>query len=82
MEPASVMVVTIDTDDDLGNSSEQIFTESQPYRCKRGHWLLPGHMIAGSVRCSCARRRHTTWECECGDLTYAPALKKSCALGR
>jgi hypothetical protein len=73
--PASVVAVTIDAD-------RVPFTESQPYRCGRGHWLLPGHMMAGSKPCSCRRGRHTTWECECGDVTYAPKLKGSCTLGR
>jgi hypothetical protein len=74
-EPVSVVVVTIDTD-------HVPFTESQPYRCGRGHWLLPDRMMAGTVTCSCRRGRHTTWECECGDITYAPKLKEACALRR
>lgn len=71
------MVVTIDVDEDRIPS-----TEGRPYRCARGHWLLPGHMMVGSMPCSCRRGRHTTWNCECGDVTYAPALKESCALSR
>jgi hypothetical protein len=47
-----------------------------PQRCMRGHWLLPGHMKVGSVSCSCGG--HITWECECGDVTYGPALTESC----
>jgi hypothetical protein len=35
-------------------------------------------MIVRVVPCACRRGRHTSWECECGDLTYAPALKESC----
>jgi hypothetical protein len=44
----------------------------------RGHWLLPGHMLVGSMPCSCGR--HTTWECECSDVTYVPVLTKTCTL--
>jgi hypothetical protein len=40
--------------------------------------LLVGHMIVGSLPCSCGR--HTTWECECSDVTYEPALMESCSL--
>jgi hypothetical protein len=36
--------------------------DKRPHRCRRGHWLLPGHMLVGSMPCSCGR--HTTWECD------------------
>jgi len=35
-------------------------------------------MIVGSLPCSCGR--HTTWECECNDVIYEPALAESCSL--
>jgi hypothetical protein len=76
-EAVTVVVVTIDTDDDL-----VLYTDSRPYRCARGHWLLPGHMIVASRPCSCGRGRHVTWECECGDVTYSPKLRDSCALSK
>ena len=75
---ASVMVVTIDVDDDLVRFLERMQMDRRPHRCKRGHWLLPGHMIVGSLPCSCGR--HTTWECECSDVIYEPALTESCSL--
>jgi hypothetical protein len=75
---ASVVVVTIDVDDDLVRFIERTQMDRRPHRCTRGHWLLPGHMIVGSMPCSCGR--HTTWECECGDVTYEPALTESCTL--
>ena len=74
-EAVTVVLVTIDVDQDL-----VLYTDSRPYRCTRGHWLLPGHMIVASRPCSCGRGRHTTWECECGDITYSPKLRDSCAL--
>jgi hypothetical protein len=52
--------------------------DKRPHRCRRGHWLLPGHMLVGSMPCSCGR--HTTWECECSDVTYEPVLTESCTL--
>lgn len=75
-EHVTVGSVTIDVDDDL-----VLYTDSRPYRCARGHWLLPGHMMVGSRSCSCGRGRHTTWECECGDITYSPKVRDSCELG-
>src|ERR1700722_9787295 len=65
-EPASVVVVTIDVDDDLVRFIERTQLDRRPHRCTRGHLLLPGHMIVGSMPCSCGR--HTTWECECSDV--------------
>ena len=75
---ASVMVVTIDVDDDLVRFIGRTQTDRRPHRCTRGHWLLPGHMLVGSMPCSCGR--HTTWECECSDVTYEPVLTESCTL--
>lgn len=49
-----------------------------PQRCTRGHWLLPGHMIVGTISCSCGT--HICWECECGAATYGPALRESCSV--
>jgi hypothetical protein len=72
------MVVTIDVDDDLVRFLERMQMDRRPHRCKRGHWLLPGHMIVGSLPCSCGR--HTTWECECSDVIYEPALTELCTL--
>lgn len=74
-ETGTVVVVTIDVDDDL-----VLYTDKRPYRCARGHWLLPGHMMVGSRSCSCGRGRHTTWECECGDITYSPKVRDTCEL--
>ena len=73
------MGVTSDVDDGVAQAAE-LYTDKRPYRCARGYWLLPGHMIVRVVPCACRRSRHTSWECECGDLTYAPALKESCTL--
>ena len=72
------MVVTVDVDDNLVRATGRTQTDRRPHRCKRGHWLLPGHMLVGSMPCSCGR--HTTWECECSDVTYEPALTESCTL--
>ena len=72
------MPVTIDVDDDLVRFLEGKWLDRAPKRCMRGHWLLPGHMIVGSLPCSCGR--HTTWECECSDVIYEPALTESCSL--
>jgi hypothetical protein len=72
-----VVVVTIDVDD-LVRFIERTQVGRRPHRCTRGHWLLPGHMIVGSMPCSCGR--HTTWECECSDVTYEPVLTESCTL--
>lgn len=66
----------MDVDDEL-----VLYTDKRPYRCANGHWLLPGHMIVGSRSCSCGRGRHTTWECECGDVTYSPKVRDACSLG-
>jgi len=34
--------------------------------------------FVGSIACSCAR--HLTWRCECGAVTYGPALAEGCSL--
>jgi hypothetical protein len=49
-----------------------------PEVCPRGHRLLPGRMLVGTVACSCGR--HITWQCECGEVTYGPALTPSCSV--
>jgi hypothetical protein len=36
----------------------------------------PGRMLVGSIACSCGR--HLTWRCECGAVTYGPALGEGC----
>jgi hypothetical protein len=50
-----------------------------PQRCGRGHPIAPGHVLVGSAVCSCGDR-HLTWECECGDTTYGPALGPDCSV--
>jgi hypothetical protein len=35
-------------------------------------------MLVGSIACSCGR--HLTWRCECGAVTYGPALTSGCSL--
>jgi hypothetical protein len=35
-------------------------------------------MLVGSIACSCGR--HLTWRCECGAVTYGPALAEGCSL--
>jgi HAMP domain-containing protein len=38
----------------------------------------PGHVLVGSIACSCGR--HLTWRCECGAVTYGPAFGEGCSL--
>src|ERR1700741_4127262 len=49
-----------------------------PLCCPRGHALQPGHTLVGSIACSCGRR--LTLRCECGAVTYGPALATGCSL--
>jgi hypothetical protein len=49
-----------------------------PLRCPRGHRLRPGHVLVGSIACSCGR--HLTRRCECGAVTYGPGLGDGCSL--
>jgi hypothetical protein len=49
-----------------------------PLHCPRGHPLRPGRMLVGSIACSCGR--HLTSRCECGAVTYGPALTSGCSL--
>ena len=49
-----------------------------PECCPVGHRILPGRTIVGTIPCSCGR--HLTWRCECGAVTYGPALSESCSL--
>jgi hypothetical protein len=60
----------------LMHCSQTPWMDRPPQRCTRGHWLLPGHMIVGTISCSWGR--HICWECECGSVTYGPALTESC----
>jgi hypothetical protein len=39
---------------------------------------LSGRTIVGTIACSCGR--HLTWRCECGAVTYGPALGEGCSL--
>lgn len=38
----------------------------------------PGTCWSGSIACSCGR--HLTWPCECGAVSYGPALAEGCSL--
>jgi hypothetical protein len=49
-----------------------------PLYCPHGHALRPGRMLVGTIACSCGR--HMTWRCECGAVTYGPALAEGCSL--
>jgi hypothetical protein len=49
-----------------------------PQRCAQGHRLRPGHVLVGTIACSCGR--HLTWACECGAVTYGPVLAEGCSL--
>jgi hypothetical protein len=37
-----------------------------------------GPTLVGSIACSCGR--HLTWRCDCGAVTYGPALAEGCSL--
>ena len=66
---------------DVGDLVHDTYTkwmDRPPQRCTRGHWMFPGHMIVGTLPCSCGW--HTTWECECSAVTYGPALADGCSL--
>lgn len=71
------MPVSVEVDEPAHCSRTQ-WLDRPPQRCARGHWLLPGHMLVGTV--SCSRGMHICWECECGAATYAPALVESCTV--
>jgi hypothetical protein len=51
-----------------------------PQQCRNGHPLTPGRVLVGTMACSCGERRHLTWLCDCGDMTYGPALGVSCSI--
>ena len=51
-----------------------------PQDCPVGHRLQPGHMLVGSIACSCGG--HITWSCHCGATTYGPLLGDGCSLAR
>ena len=40
--------------------------------------MQAGRVLVGSIACSCGR--HLTWRCECGAVTYGPALGAGCSL--
>ena len=50
-----------------------------PQGCGNGHPITPGHVLVGSIAYCCGERRHLTWECDCGSMTYGPALGADCA---
>jgi hypothetical protein len=50
-----------------------------PERCGSGHRLAPGHVLVGTVVCSCGERRHLTWLCDCGLTVYGPPLGLDCS---
>jgi hypothetical protein len=48
-----------------------------PQHCPCGHRLRPGHMLVGSIACSCGQ--HLTWRCDRGAVSYGPALDEAIA---
>jgi hypothetical protein len=44
----------------------------------RGHPLMTGRMLVGTMACFCGR--HITWRCDCGAITYGPPLGEGCSL--
>ena len=63
---------------DLVRSIDGAWMVRPPTHCAHGHRLRPGRMLVGSIACSCGR--HLTWRCECGAVTYGPALAGACSL--
>jgi hypothetical protein len=63
---------------ELVRSTSGQWMDRPPLRCPRGHALRPGRMLVGSV--ACLSGRHLTWRCECGTVTYGPALAEGCSL--
>jgi hypothetical protein len=51
-----------------------------PQRCGNGHQLTPGHVLVGSIACTCGEGRHLTWLCDCGSTRYGPPLGVSCSV--
>jgi len=51
-----------------------------PQRCPNGHPITPGRVLVGSIACACGERRHLTWLCGCGSVTYGPALGPDCTM--
>ena len=51
-----------------------------PQRCGNGHQLMPGRVLVGSMVCGCGERRHLTWLCECGNISYGPELGPDCTV--
>lgn len=51
-----------------------------PQRCTNGHPITPGRVLVGSIACCCGERRHLTWLCDCGSITYGPALGPDCTV--
>jgi hypothetical protein len=52
--------------------------KSRTLRLAPGHGIAPRAISIGSIACSCGR--HLTWRCECGAVTYGPALGDGCSL--
>jgi hypothetical protein len=63
---------------ELVQSTRRGWMVRPPTRCLRGHLLRPGRVLVGSIACSCGR--HLTWRCDCGAITYGPALGDGCSL--
>ena len=51
-----------------------------PQRCGNGHSITPGHVLVGSIVCSCGECRHITWLCDCGHTSYGPPLGLDCSI--
>jgi hypothetical protein len=64
--------------DQLVRSTPSAWMVRPPLRCRADTgWGRP-RMLIGSIACSCGR--HLTWRCECGAVTYGPALGDRCSL--
>jgi hypothetical protein len=63
---------------ELVRSTSGAWMVRPPTHCPRGHRLRPDRMLVGSIACSCGR--HLTWRCDCGAVTYGPALAEGCSL--
>ncbi len=63
---------------ELVRSTSGAWMVRPPQVCERGHRLVPGRVLVGSVACSCGR--HISWRCECGAMTYGPDLGDECTL--
>jgi hypothetical protein len=63
---------------ELGRCANGQWIVRPPLRCPSGHLLRAGRMLVGSIASACGR--HLTWRCECGAVTYGPALAEGCSL--